>query len=53
MTLTGGESEVLGEKLAPVPLFPPQISYGLAWQQDQTSKVTDSPLSNQPSNGKA
>jgi hypothetical protein len=40
MTLTEGETEVLGEKLVPVPLFPPQILHGLAWHQDQTSKVT-------------
>jgi len=30
MTLTEGENEVLGEKLVPVPLFPPQILHGLA-----------------------
>jgi hypothetical protein len=30
MILTAGETEVLGEKLVPVPLFPPKISHGLA-----------------------
>jgi hypothetical protein len=49
MTLTGGETEVLEEKLAPVPLFPPQISHGLAWPDFQS----DSPVSNHLSNGKA
>ena len=36
MILTG-ETEVLGEKPAPVPLCPPQISYGLSWDQTRTS----------------
>jgi hypothetical protein len=39
MVLTG-ETEVLGEKLVPVSLFPLKISHGLAWGRTQTSTVT-------------
>jgi len=30
MILTGGETDVLAEKLVKVPLYPPQIPHGLA-----------------------
>jgi hypothetical protein len=31
MILTGGKPEIFREKLAPVPLWPSQIPYGIAW----------------------
>jgi hypothetical protein len=34
-----GKTEVLEEKLAPIPLSPPQIPYGLAWDITRTSTV--------------
>ena len=38
MTLTG-KTEVLGEKLVPVPLCPPQIPHGLTWNRTRASAV--------------
>jgi hypothetical protein len=40
MILTG-KNKVLGEKPIPVPLCPPQISHGVAWDRNRFSAVTD------------
>jgi hypothetical protein len=34
-----GETEILGEKLVTVPLCPPQMSHGLAWDRTRASAV--------------
>jgi len=36
-----GETEVLGSNFVPLPLCPPQTSYGLIWIRTQTSAVRD------------
>ena len=43
MVLTG-ESGVLGEKPATVPIFPPQIPRGLSWDRTLASAVGRRPL---------
>jgi len=34
-----GKTEVLGEKLVPVSLCPPQISYGLSWDRNRVCAI--------------
>jgi hypothetical protein len=39
MILTG-ETEVLGEKPVPVPIYPPKVSHGLTWDRIRSYAVT-------------
>ena len=40
MALTG-ETKVLGEKHVPVPLHPPQMSHGLAWDRSEDHRLSN------------